>query len=403
MPAKQKKSDRETIGVVISGAAARGAYEAGALAALLPLLNKDKRRLSVFVGTSSGAINAALLAMSAHQTADEAANVLRATWCGLGPRKVWTFPLFALSQLTRTVWNRQVISLLDTSPLRHLVEHDFNHSQVSANIANGLVDALAVTATVCQQNGRGPSSRVFVSGPRSARLPPASGGVQYVPTDVTHRHVLASAAIPSLFPPVEIRESDDDRGWYIDGGVQLNTPIKPALDLGVDRLVVISSHATNRRQRGPTIARRPDAVDAAAQSLHAVLSNSMIEDINNLHRVNYLIGRSRMASVPHGPYRQIPFMVVSPREGQLSTLAHRTFERKYRGPRALFSAPNWVRSTDYQVIGLLDQILFLARKGDGHKELLSYLLFDDDYLIDQFSLGMRRARAAYRCGWQDEP
>jgi predicted acylesterase/phospholipase RssA len=67
--------------------------------------------------------------------------------------------------------------------------------------------------------------------------------VDYVPTALADEHIRASAAIPVLFPPVRIETPAEARGWYVDGGTRLNTPIKPALDLGAERLLVIGTEA----------------------------------------------------------------------------------------------------------------------------------------------------------------
>src|SRR5436305_1584226 len=75
-------------------------------------------------------------------------------------------------------------------------------------------------------------------------------------------HVRASAAIPALFPAVEVERPGDAAGWYFDGGTRLNTPIKPALALGAQRLIVVG---LNSLSRAPTRDRRPDLFDAAGE------------------------------------------------------------------------------------------------------------------------------------------
>ncbi|WP_218157759.1 patatin-like phospholipase family protein [Saccharopolyspora shandongensis] len=67
--------------------------------------------------------------------------------------------------------------------------------------------------------------------------------LDYVPATIDHVHLRASAALPVLFPPVRIEFLAEAHGWYVDGGTRLNTPIKPALDLGADRIVVVGTDA----------------------------------------------------------------------------------------------------------------------------------------------------------------
>src|SRR5213078_4908205 len=63
--------------------------------------------------------------------------------------------------------------------------------------------------------------------------------IDYVATKLDGTHIRASGAIPGLFPAVLVDAPEHARGWYFDGGTRLNTPIKPALELGAERLVVI--------------------------------------------------------------------------------------------------------------------------------------------------------------------
>jgi NTE family protein len=97
--------------------------------------------------------------------------------------------------------------------------------------------------------------------------------LEYAHTELADEHVRASAAIPILFPPVRVETPAEVRAWYGDGGTRLNTPIKPALDLGVDRLVVIGTEAIT--EAGPEPGRHesapPDFGDGALRGLHGAL------------------------------------------------------------------------------------------------------------------------------------
>ena len=95
-----------------------------------------------------------------------------------------------------------------------------------------------------------------------------SHAVAYVASRVDKEHVLASAAIPLLFPPILVESPARARGWYFDGGTRLNAPIKPALDLGADRLVVIASDSI----AGPTMELADDDDDGPARPTSATAS-----------------------------------------------------------------------------------------------------------------------------------
>lgn len=192
---------------------------------------------------------------------------------------------------------------------------------------NGYPEAVAVVATLCQQDGTGGRSRVLVHS--NAPTPPmaADGALDYIPTPLTYQHVVASSAIPVLFPP-ERRDTSGAAGFYIDGGVRLNTPIKPALDLGATEVMIVSSHATEYPSPSTMpAARPPDVLSTGAQSLNSVLGDAMIEDIRNLRRVNRCVqAAGGQAISPNGKrYRRIRFLLVSPKTGDLAGMAAATF------------------------------------------------------------------------------
>jgi NTE family protein len=118
------------------------------------------------------------------------------------------------------------------------------------NIHAGRLDAAGVVATSALTS----RSVVFHSGLKS----PATDhrrGIDYVATSLSEEHVMASAAIPAIFPAVEVKQPEVARGWYFDGGMRLNTPIKPVLEFGAARVVVI---ALNSLAPGPPqLASRP--------------------------------------------------------------------------------------------------------------------------------------------------
>ncbi|MEX5637988.1 patatin-like phospholipase family protein [Parafrankia sp. FMc2] len=376
------QAGEKVLGIVIAGAAARGAYAAGALANLAPRIKEYER--VVIVGTSSGAVNAALLAQSAHEEspADIAAN-LTSAWEQIDFSKVFR-PIVAPRTLTRTagwLWSRRVTKIFDTAPLHRTAQNLYCPKQVVANIKNGYPEAVAVVATLCQQDGTGGRSRVFLHSNSPAPKVAPNCALDYVPTPLHYKHVIASSAIPVLFPPERI-DTQGAAGFYIDGGVRLNTPIKPALDLGATELMIISSHATTYPPPpvGPP-GRMPDIQGVGAQSLNAVLGDAMIEDIRNLRRINCFVkAAGNKAISPNGnPYRHTRFLLVSPNSGQLAGMAATAFRNRYQGLFPLQAA-----------------FSFLNIGGDD-RELLSFLLFDPHYMRDQIQLGKADASVAL---WQ---
>jgi NTE family protein len=403
------------VGLVLAGAGARGAYEAGALSVLLPVLAAAGARPRIFVGTSAGAINATLFAGLAHLPVDEQARAALRTWREIDKSDVYdlvmqTVPsaaaryLAGLVRLPGPFSNLNVAGLLDTTPLHQTLRRRLDWAQLHRNLRPdrdnpAVVDALAVTTTACH-SGR---TEIFVEGPRAATLPASDDdrAVDYIREDITPAHVLASAAIPVVFPPVLVG-TGKTRGWYLDGGVRLNAPIKPALALGAERLVVVATDPARRitPQRpvdpGPT----PLIQDASAQVLHGALTDRMIEDLRTLGKIDELVHTTNQlrqlaartgaqpadVAAPRSPdgreYTIVEYLFAGPepgRAGALGALAEQVLARRCGGVRAL-------RHLDLAALG------HLLGSGPSRGELLSYVLFEPEFLDGAIELGRQDAQ-----------
>jgi NTE family protein len=234
----------ESIGVILAGGGARGAYEVGVLSVLLPWLEKQHgQRPDVIVGTSVGALNASFLAAHANEPTEQVVEEGCDAWRKIRYRDVLE-PLLSIRELA--VVGRLAISiarrgiapysLLDPTPLATTLPRLVKFDEIRKNVADAEVGlrSCAVVATAAHTN----RSVVFYDGGPD----PASDtrrGIDYEPTPIKEEHVRASAAIPLAFPAVHVAEPALAQGWYFDGGTRLNTPIKPALKLGARRVIVI--------------------------------------------------------------------------------------------------------------------------------------------------------------------
>lgn len=156
-----------TTGIVIAGAGARGAYEAGVLSVLLPALEAQGRHPWLFVGTSAGAINAVLFASWAHRPAEEAAELALARWRGAGRAQVFNPVLSSMSNVTTRYaaqlagFRVRLAHLLDTAPQRQTLERWLNWPILHANLQQTYPStSVAVVTTACA-SGR---TQVFVEG-----------------------------------------------------------------------------------------------------------------------------------------------------------------------------------------------------------------------------------------------
>ncbi len=276
---------REEVGLVLAGGGARGAYEVGALSELLPRLEPEERP-RVIVGTSVGAVNAAYLAATADQPLADALKQACEIWRDMSWRSALA-PLTSIAQLRIVlraagdalgIPGARAWSLMDAAPLRATLEARIPFERIHENVVAGHLGAAAVVATPASTS----LSVVFTDS--LGEKPPTDHrrGISYEATGrLSPDHVLASAAIPGTFPAVEVKDPEPARGWYFDGGTRLNTPIRPALDLGAERLIVVALHSPGLEGAAGG-ALRPQILDGVAQLLQAVLVDPLVNDVQTL-------------------------------------------------------------------------------------------------------------------------
>jgi NTE family protein len=387
-----------SIAIVLPGGGARGAYEAGALSVLLPALHARGEHIRVICGTSVGAINAALLGSIADLPAEEQAETIMERWGKLRKGDVLAplvgpgLPLTALRFVGELLElpGVRLASVMDPGPLRASLERWIDWLGLHRNVKAGVVDAVCVVASALTRGG----PVAFVESDRAVPPPRAEGGLRYVRTQLAGEHVRASAAIPLLFPPVEITSPRAAAGFYIDGGTRLNSPIAPALALGADKVIVIGFEPFAQPATPPVAPPPPRMADVAANILDGLLVDQVADDLHRLAAINTFFvegsgaaGLSRSARAyraAHGRqgYRRVSYALVAPaRRGELGELAEEVFQERYTGWRGLLSP-------DYP---LLSRILGGGRTR-ARGELLSFLLFDEHHIARLQQAGARDAR-----------
>ncbi|MGO9958151.1 MAG: patatin-like phospholipase family protein [Solirubrobacteraceae bacterium] len=392
------------VGLVLGGGGARGAYISGALSVLLPEL-KDQVR--VIVGTSSGALVGAYLAANWHRPTEEAIEDGLSFWRDLRFGDVCA-PLMGVGGATRfmryvgeflPVSSMHGSSILHPRPLPRTLARLVDFEQLGENI-RGRRLALGVVAAPAYGN----RSVVFHQGgiPRHREDP--LRGIDYVDTpELGPEHILASSAIPALFPAVRVSSPLQAAGWYYDGGSRLNTPIKPALWLGAKRVIVIALNSV-APSRTPAPERQPDFYVGAAHLLHAALGDPLAQDIRTLANTNALIAAGlpttnwtshnhRPAARKHHPgglaepIAPVPYIFIAPEDPlAIGEIARRVYRKHYRRP--------W--NADARDLWLLGKILD-AGAGAMHGELLSYLFFAGEFAEELIELGQADAQR-----WIDE-
>jgi NTE family protein len=389
--------DGPPIALVLPGGGARGAYEAGALAELLPALERRGERVSIFCGTSVGAINASMLASSAHRPADEVVAGGLAHWRTMRKgdvirRIVGTGLPMTFARLIGEALELpglRMASLLDPAPLRKSLDGWIDWAALHGNVKSGRVRAACVVATSLSRG----APVAFVES-RAEAMPTRrdQGELHFVPTRIRPEHVRASAAIPLLFPPVEVKTPRSVQDHYIDGGTRLNTPIKPALALGAQRVIVIGFEPFASQGDGIDPHVRPRLADVAANAVDGLLVDQVRDDIRRMVAINGFFAedatggpspaaRAYRRSRGRPPYRRVSYALVAPeKRGELGAIAERVFQRRYGGLRGL-------RAPDYPVISRV-----LGGRTRSRGELLSFLLFDPEFTAELIEAGRRDAR-----------
>lgn len=379
----------DTVGLVLAGGGARGAYEAGAVSVLLPHLEARGERPRLLVGTSVGAMTAAYLASVGHLDAEDAVARLLERWREVGKGEVIRSIVSRGGPSTVLRYAGEVLGvpgvrltgLLDPAPLTATLDGWMDWRALRRNVRSGAVDALAVVATSVASA----RSTVFVEGRTREELF-NSYGIDYEPVRILNVHVRASCAIPTFFPAVRIDSPKHARGWYFDGGTRLNTPIKPVLDLGADRLVLLATDSLERSRVAPRDEPEgaPDFSDGAIELLQATLVDPLMNDVRMLGKINLLAGFAAGSSdvdryqEARGkrPYRPIPYIFVAPSSrGALGRRASEVFDDRFGGLKGL-------RSPDFALLTRL-----LGGEGRSHGELLSYLFFEHDFVDGLIEMG----------------
>lgn len=271
-------------GLVLAGGGARGAYEAGVLRYVFRDLPKEtgvRFDPRVVCGTSIGALNGAWVA--AYGGDDPLG--LSDLWTQIAPEQVYRLEASDLvtlaSKFLPRVGSAENVALFDASPLWGFLDRAMDWRQIHSRVDRGDLLAFVVAATDISSGG----TVLFTDG---SRAPRDRAGTRVVRTRIDRRHCLASGAIPFIFPAVDV-----DGRWYADGGLRQNTPLAPAVHLGVDRVLIVSVKQDRGLEHRLAPSTVPTPVFLAGKALNAMLLDPIEDDLRQLESVNRLLAFGR--------------------------------------------------------------------------------------------------------------
>lgn len=368
--AVSKPGETPQVGLVLPGGGARAAYQVGVLRALADAMPpRATNPFGVIAGTSAGAINATELALHAERFRLATLNLER-VWRNFNVNQV--FYADTVSMLRSGLhWLFAMISggwllpppksLFDNAPLRAILNENFDFERIGRSIDKGFLKALVISAASYSQT----RSVAFFEG-HADRLGwnrVRRGGVS---TKITLDHLMASVAVPFLFPPVMMGDE-----YFGDGSMRQATPFSAAIRLGSNRLLVIGTRNDERTDRR-AVPRCPSFGQIFGYMLDALFSDGLYSDLERLNQINDVVRQAGPIGTAHGALKVVDLLIILPSR-DLSEIAR---AQAHCLPRAL---------------RVLLRTMGAMNPGGG--ELMSYLMFEASFTRELIALGYADAMA----------
>jgi NTE family protein len=362
------------IGLILTGGGARAAYQVGVLKAIAEMLPRRAHNpFPIICGTSAGALNAAVLSVNMRSFRKGVRHLDR-IWKNFSAEQVYRTDLVGVFNNT-VYWlagmilsgfgiNRlEQLSLLDNTPLIELLEEIMPCEKIQDNIDAGLLRALSITAS-----GYGTGESVtFYQG--AEEITPWQGTRRIgVKTKIENKHLLASAALPFLFPAIQI-----NREYFGDGSMRQIAPISSAMQLGATSILVIGVNNGTNELEGERneIGAYPSLAQIAGHALNSIFLDSMEVDLERVRRINDIVEIMPEEVRLRSNLKKVNVLVITPSQSIEKIATHYAKELP------------WTIRIMLRLVG-----------GTAHQSgatLLSYLLSEGKYCKTLIDLGYRDA------------
>ena len=362
----------EKLGLILTGGGARVAYQVGVLKAIAEFFPQCTRNpFPIICGTSSGSLNAAALAVHSHSlhrgvryllevwTQSHANLVYRTDFVGV--LKNVTHWLLGLILSGLGINKLKKVALLDNTPMVNLLKAALPYENIQKNIDAGNLHALSITVSAYRSG----CSVTFYQGAKSV-VPWTRVGRVGIPTRIAGEHLLASSAIPLIFPAVLI-----DHEYFGDGAMRQTNPLSAALHLGATRLLIIGFGQGETKQPSPAdTSNYPSLGEIFGHLMDSVFLDGMVADLERMQRINHTIEMLSENSQQDINMRHVDFLVIEPSQ-PIEEIAHRH-----------------VMSLPWAIRFLLRTFGVMRRSGAN---LASYLLFEKSFCCEIIELGYQDA------------
>lgn len=358
--------------LILSGGGARGAYQVGVLKGLAEILPEKKRSpFKILSGVSAGAINCSKLAADIEHFGN-AVEKLTYLWSKISPDQVFKTDFLSLNKFSLGLFGEKKLnSLLETSPLKELIEKSCDFDKISKNLKDEVIESVIITA-----NNYDRSSAISFIQTLSQQAVWKESRREAEHSEIRVEHIMASSAIPMLFPPIQI-----GKDFFGDGCVRNSTPCSPAIRMGAEKLFVIgvrtqfdaekfNRHETQFAKKEAT---PPSMIKILNTLLNAVLLDSVEQDVMRIERINRLARQVKLHKLKEDVgLREIPALCIAPSQ-DIGEIARQHAHHLPRLIRMTISA-----------FGSLDEA----------SEIMSYLLFQPDFCKTLINMGYKDAMAS---------